>query len=310
MDANTSPSCDEPSGFCGIGRWAGTAEVFDGKGVFLGNATDNRHIRSQEDDGRIKIDLAFVGPLKFSGHYYIREENHDRYYQGPVNCGHGEAFSKNLVSSNNFWPVTGLTHRFFLMILPDGNTQLSLSLMSRGEELIYSIVSENQKVIGESAAIPGLVNGISYDLQHDPKAGRQEVLLHKPGKWQGTLNCVDENLQDIGTKDFSETIVPDGDIVSTRREGGYYGIDSSQKAITMVTNQRQSYTQEGDIMGSMSLYGGRASAGTLHFMKDGLRLWRREVINNEGNQKAVVEMWFKGSQRVGAQFGALTFEAN
>ena len=33
-----SDSCNE--GFCGIGEWRGTAEVFDGSGRFVGNGAD------------------------------------------------------------------------------------------------------------------------------------------------------------------------------------------------------------------------------------------------------------------------------
>ena len=52
----------------GIGRWLGTAEVYAGSGRFLGNATDRRHVQKQVDTNRIRIDLSFVGPLKFAGH--------------------------------------------------------------------------------------------------------------------------------------------------------------------------------------------------------------------------------------------------
>ena len=54
-------SCE--AGFCGIGKWAGTAEVFDGQGRFLSNAMDQRFARTVDDDGRVRIDLAFIGPL-------------------------------------------------------------------------------------------------------------------------------------------------------------------------------------------------------------------------------------------------------
>ena len=51
----------------GIGRWAGNAEVFDSKGCFLGNGADYRNVQPLEN-GRVRIDVSFVGPFKHSGH--------------------------------------------------------------------------------------------------------------------------------------------------------------------------------------------------------------------------------------------------
>ena len=93
-----------------------------------------------------------------------------------------ETLSDGLIDANAYWPVTGLTQRFFLMVLPGGNKQMSLALMSRGERLLYVVVGEYSRVTEEvSATPPGFVNGTSFDLMDDPAAGRGEVLLHRAG---------------------------------------------------------------------------------------------------------------------------------
>ena len=64
----------------GIGRWLGTAEVYDGQGRFVGNATDRRHVQRDVEQNRIRIDLSFVGPMKFAGHYTIADHIDYRIY--------------------------------------------------------------------------------------------------------------------------------------------------------------------------------------------------------------------------------------
>ena len=154
----TEENCD--TGFCGIGTWVGTAEVYDGNGTFLGNGTDQRFARTEEDDGRVRIDLAFIGPLKFAGHYYIQPGEKGRTYQGPINTGFAESVGELAVDGNGYWPVTGLSHKLFLAMLPDQMTQLHLSMMFRGEQLIYTIVSECERVLdGGKSRVPGLISG-------------------------------------------------------------------------------------------------------------------------------------------------------
>ena len=67
---------------------------------FLANGADQRHVRSQVDDGRVRIDLSFAGPLKFAGHYYIKSRGDRRLYQGPVNCGFADALSQDMVAAH------------------------------------------------------------------------------------------------------------------------------------------------------------------------------------------------------------------
>jgi hypothetical protein len=126
----------EQGGFSqGIGRWVGTAEIFSGEGRFLGNGADTRHVQ-QLGDGQVRIDVAFVGPFKHAGHYIIEDHQDHRLYQGPANVGYAEALGSGLVDANAYWPALGLSQRLLLMVLPDGNTQLSLALLSRGEHLL------------------------------------------------------------------------------------------------------------------------------------------------------------------------------
>ncbi|MFM8423909.1 MAG: hypothetical protein ACKOBL_01925, partial [Chloroflexota bacterium] len=80
----------------GLGRWAGNAEVFDSKGCFLGNGSDYRNVQSLPE-GRVRIDVSFVGPFKHSGHYFIQQQDDHRLYEGPANIGYAETLSENLV---------------------------------------------------------------------------------------------------------------------------------------------------------------------------------------------------------------------
>ena len=41
------------------------------------------------------------------------------------------------MDGNGYWPITGLSHKLFLAMMPDQGTQLHLSMMFRGEQLIY-----------------------------------------------------------------------------------------------------------------------------------------------------------------------------
>lgn len=129
----------------GLGEWAGTAEVYDGRGRFLGNGCDNRRVQ-RLDESHIRIDVTFVGPFKHTGHYHIAEREGYRLYQGPANVGYAETLSHNLIDAHAYWAALGLSQQFFLLVLPDGNTQLSLALMSRGEKLIYVVVGQNDRV--------------------------------------------------------------------------------------------------------------------------------------------------------------------
>jgi hypothetical protein len=158
--------------FCGLGEWKGVAEVYGGDGRFLGNGVDQRHIRTPLGDNRIRIDLSFVGPFRFSGHYEIVDKGSHRVYAGPANLGIAEAVSADLVDADHYWTGIGLSQRFFLMMLPGGTRQLSLALMSRGERLIYAVVGENERAVlcetpnAQSNADSGNVRDAEAALSH------------------------------------------------------------------------------------------------------------------------------------------------
>ena len=295
----------------GIGKWLGTAEVYDGNGRFLGNATDRRHVQKQAGENRVKIDLSFIGPMKFAGHYFIEDHTDFRLYQGPVNTGFAETLSENLIDANAYWPITGLTQRFFLMILPDGNRQMSLGLMSRGDKLIYAVVGEYQRVTDEYEGIPALVNGTAYDLHDDPAGGRGEVLLQRNGTWQGELSTLDGDLNKMAPAQYTETIhrgVPSArPTLEVNIAGSPFTPD--EQSMTLQTNQWEAWSQPGNLVGSYSMSGGRALSGQFHYLNEQLRVWRREVVSHDGAMKVVLHTWYRGGVRIGVQFGVLEYAA-
>ena len=288
-----------------IGKWLGTAEVYDGHGRFLGNATDRRHVQRQAGENRVRIELSFIGPLKFAGHYYIEDHTDFRLYQGPANTGFAETLAENLIDAHAYWPVTGLTQRFFLMILPDGNRQISLGLMSRGEKLIYTVVGEYQRVENEQSGIPALVNGTAYDLHDDPAGGRGEILLQRNGRWQGTLQALDGDLQKAGQSAYVENVSGTDGRLQVTVSGTAFVEETA--VTTLTTNQWEAWSDAGNLVGSYSMSGGRALSGQFHFLQEQLRVWRREVVSHDGAMKAVVHTWYRGGARVGVQFGVLEF---
>ena len=300
----TQENCD--SGFCGLGKWAGTAEVYNGNGDFLGNGSDQRFARTEQDDGRVRIDLAFIGPLKFSGHYFIKSQGNHRTYQGPVNTGFAEAVGELAVDANGYWPITGLSQKLFLAMLPDRSTQLHLSMMFRGEQLIYTIVSENSQVFeDEQSNVPGLVCGTSYDLQGDPKAGREQLLLHRSGTWKGELSTFDGELNLLREDRYEEHVTQSDKNIDVTIVGSYTG---QEERYRLITNGWQAWSEMGNVVGSYNLSGGRALTGTFHYLASGLRVWRREIATNDGTTKAVLYNWYHGGKRVGSQQGVLYFE--
>lgn len=290
----------------GIGRWAGSAEVYDGYGRFLGNGTDYRQVQPLAD-GRIRIDVSFLGPFKHSGHYFIQPQDNYRLYEGPANIGYAETLSDSLVDANAYWPALGLSQRFFLMNVGD-NLQLSLAQMARGEHLMYVIVGQNDRVPdGDAPAQPVVVSGTHYDLQDDPAAGRPAVWLHRPGRWSGDMTALDENRRPLSRFAYSQTIAPvAADRLALQTAGGAF--DPAARQAVFHTNGRQAWaTADSAVVGSYSLSGGRALSGQFYYRESRLRCWRREVATLDGARKAVVEQWYRGGQRVGVQFGVLEF---
>jgi hypothetical protein len=287
----------------GLGRWAGCAEVYDGGGRFVGNAIDTRHVQ-ELGNGCVRIDVAFIGPLKAAGYYTIQDKGDHRLYQGPINIGYAETLAQGLVDANAYWHDLGLSQRFFLMVLPDDGLQLSLALMSRGEELIYSIVGENQRVAeGAATPIPALVPGSAYDLSSDPSAGRGTILLHRAGAWVGELQILDAARQPQGSVYITEQINAD---LQVEVSGGGYITEAHR--YTLYTNGRQAWTPDGAVVGSYSLSGGRALSGNFYYPQHELRVWRREVVAHDGRCKAVVRIWYRGGERIGFEYGVLRFE--
>lgn len=302
--------------FCGLGEWKGSAEVYGGDGRFLGNGVDQRHVRTPLGDNRIRIDLSFVGPFRFSGHYEIVDKGSHRVYTGPANLGLAEAVSENLVDADHYWPGVGLSQRFFLMVLPGGQKQLSLALMSRGERLVYVVVGESERVVAcenpnaEPTGAPGLADIASVDVAADPAAGRGVVLMHRRGSYRGTLVRTNEKLEKVGEEAYEETVepAPSGGALSVRIAGG--GLAPEPAMIALTTDGFTAWSSTGPMAGSYSLFGGRAMSGTFQRVRDELRVWRREVVSLDGTKKVVVHNWYRGGVRVGVQYGVLDFTAS
>jgi hypothetical protein len=291
----------------GVGRWAGNAEVFDSVGHFLGNGSDYRHVQAL-DGGRVRIDVSFVGPFKHSGHYFIQEEGDHRLYEGPANIGYAETLSNTLVDANAYWSALGLTQRFFLMIV-DGNLQLSMAQMSRGEHMMYVVVGQNDRVPADAPnPQPSVVSGTHYDLADDPTCGRGVILAHRTGRWSGEVTALEADRQPMGTSHYTETFAPLSDtLLGFTVEGGAFF--NSKRHVSLKCNQSLAWaTDDSEVVGSYSMSGGRALSGQFYDRVSHLRCWRREVIALDGTRKAVVQHWYRGGQRVGTQFGVLTFE--
>jgi hypothetical protein len=294
-----------------LGQWAGNAEVFDGAGRFLGNGADYRQVQ-QLAHGRVRIDVSFVGPFKHSGHYLIQTIDDYRLYQGPANIGYAETLSENLVDAHAYWPALGLSQRFFLMIV-DEQLQLSLAQMARGEQLLYVIVGQNERVpVGSAPAQPTLVSGTHYDLQNDPAAGRAELWLQRAGAWRGELTALGENRQRLGQFDYTQRLTVDGSQLHYQISGGAFAPSEANQPheAQFTSNHWQAWsTADSDFVGSYSLSGGRALSGNFYYPASQLRCWQREVATLDGRRKAVVQQWYRGGQRLGVQFGVLEFAA-
>ena len=286
-----------------FGQWIGNAEVFAGDGRFVGNGMDMRRVQ-RVDDSRARIDVAFIGPFKVSGHYFICDCGDHRIYEGPVNVGYAEMLCEGVVDAHAYWPALGLSQRFMLAVLPDGDTQASLALMSRGDQLVYVVVGQNRRVVGE-AGLPELVCGTSLDLADDPTAGRSVMLLHRQGAWQGELVTLDAQRRLIGRMAYCESFCADGRVVV---EGGYF--DPARREFCLKTNGWQAWTApDCEVAGSCGLAGGRASHGHFHHLPVQLRVWHREVVTLDGTRKVLLRHWYRGGERIGSEFGVLAFSA-
>ncbi len=331
----------------GEGHWQGSAEVYDDEGRFAGYGRDARAIRRSLDGRTVEVEVSFTGPFQLSGRYTITDFGDHRIYGGPLNYGYAEVLGDGLIDANNYWPDIGLSQRFFLMVLPGGDTQLSLALLSRGEKPAYTVVGEYSR---GSGADPASAPGSRHDQRDDPSAGRGAALLDRPGTWSGELNLVGADGAPVGATHYREQAEADDDgraiVVSLTgtgfaddarirfdtdgwhrwtgpahgratnaaqpdRPGGHAGSSTPgehpEPAGTPTPGEQASGSSANTAVGSESLWGGRAVSGNLIFGGPGLRLWRREVARSDGRRKGVLHTWYRGGTRVGAAHGVLRF---
>ena len=294
----------------GVGEWIGAAEVYDAEGRFAGMGRDTRTVTADDQAGRVTVEATFDGPFSLSGAYTIADHGSHRIYEGPLNVGYAEALGDGLVAAHNYWPDLGLSQRFFLMVLPGGDRQLSLALLSRGDRLCWTVVGENWRRVGASAPVPASAAPMDPQaLRDDPAAGRGELLLLRPGRWSGQMNCLAGHGESSGLFDYAEVVIADGDDWALEMSGDGVGPDLS---FGLECDGWSVWTpagraRPGQLAGSGTLCGGRAVSGQFFAGDDGLRLWRREVASGDGTRKAVLHMWYRGEQRVGTAHGTLTF---
>ncbi len=290
----------------GVGEWIGAAEVYDADGCFAGLGRDTRSVKADDQAGRVTVEVEFDGPFSLSGTYTIADHGSHRTYEGPLNIGYAEALGDGLVATHNYWPDLGLSQRFFLMVLPGGTRQLSLALLSRGDRLHWTVVGEYQRQLDPSDPAPPPVAEMDPEaLGGDPTAGRGELLLLRPGRWSGQLHRLDADYTPTGPADYAETVVSQNGSWQVGLSGADY---STGLSFTLLSDGWTVWTPEGDLMGSGSLSGGRGFSGQFHLHRQGLRMWRREVVSRAGTIKAVLHIWYQGEQRLGAAYGTLAFD--
>lgn len=287
----------------GVGEWIGAAEVYDADGLFVGMGRDTRTVTADDQAGRVTVDVTFDGPFSLAGAYTIADYGSHRIYEGPLNVGYAEALGDGLVAAHNYWPDVGLSQRFFLMVLPGGDRQLSLALISRGDRLCWTVVGENRRE--PASAVP---DAAPSALPEDPAAGRGALLL-RSGRWSGLMNCHDRHGEPSGLFDYAEVVTANGDDWGLATSGDNVGpewscgVECDGCSVWTPTGQ----LRPNQMAGSGTLYGGRALSGQFHLHEEGLRLWRREVASGDGTRKAVLHMWYRGEQRVGTAHGTLAF---
>jgi len=282
----------------GVGQWRGAAEVYGPDGVFLGEGRDTRSVEADDGAGTVTVNVSFEGPFSMAGQYTIADRGTHRLYQGPLNYGYADVLGDGLVCAHNYWSELGMSQRFFLMVLPDGTRQLSLALISRAEVLKYVVVGEYVRQNDEEtpASLPA--------DPHD-SANETEMLLRRAGSWVGKLTVLDGDLTPVETVDYRESITPTATGLDVSIEGVHFGRDT---AYSLVTNPTEAWTPTGHVLGSLNMVGGRGQSGHLLHHRDETRVWIREVASLDGAMKGIVQMWYRGEQRIGALYGALNFE--
>ena len=298
----------------GLGEWIGSAEVYDGSGRFAGMGRDTRTVKAEDPAGLITVEVTFEGPFQLSGMYTIADHGSHRTYEGPLNLGFAEVLGDGLIAARNYWPSLGLSQRFFLMVLPGGDHQLSLALLSRGDQLRWTVVGEYRRQLQASQDPPPAVEPIDpAEVRDDPSAGRGRLLILRPGRWSGRLHRLDRDLEPSGMVDFSETLTPTssdpapagGQSTQVHLSGLDFAADAS---FVLESDGWTAWTPAGDFAGSAALSGGRGLSGHFHNDPAGCRVWRREVASLDGTTKAVLHIWYRGEERLGALYGTVTFD--
>ena len=290
----------------GVGEWIGAAEVYDAEGRFAGIGRDTRSVKADDAAGTVTVEVSFEGPFSLSGEYTIVDHGSYRTYEGPLNLGCAEALGDGLVAAHNYWPDLGLSQRFFLMVTLDGTRQSSLALLSRGERLRWTVVGEYQRQVDPAAPTPPVVPAMDpAALRSDPTAGRGELLLLRTGRWTGQLQRLDADCRPTTPADYQETVDSRDGSWEVGISGGDYPPGFTY---TLASDGWTAWTRHGDLAGSGTLSGGRGFSGQFHQRSSGLRLWRREVASRDGTTKAVLHVWYRGEQRLGAAYGTLTFD--
>jgi hypothetical protein len=257
----------------GTGGWVGRADVYDATGRFAGPGRDTRTV-TPHDDGTTTVDVAFDGPFSFAGRYTIASADEQRRYLGPLNLGVATSVTDHVVESYNHWPDLGLTQRFMLAVTPDGDAQLSLALLARGEALTWVVVGENRRP--DAPPPPDAIAGA----------------LLRPGAWRGELP----------SGPYVEEVAADG---SGAR---LLGTPAGDVEVAWEHDDRSLWSTTTDpawLTGSATLVGGRALSGTFSVPALGLRVWRREMASADGRRKAVVHHWYRGDEPAGVVAGVV-----
>jgi len=286
----------------GIGNWTGISEVYDGQGKFIGNASDQRTI-VQNDDETYTVSVDIFGPLMVKGQYTIRIASDHHSHLGQANYGYAEQNNNELLASNNYWAQWGLSESSFVLVSSKTHSQLSLSLLKRGEQLLYTLVGEYHDE-ATPVQVPTAV-GTPLDRHNDPNAGRSQHLLHRAGTWSGEVTVIDENLSPMGRAHYTENMRVHQEQLMITTEGG--GFTPMKRSFRMRTNGWQAWSDPGDVVGSYNIVGGRAMTGSFHYVGADRRIWRREVASADGQHKAILHYIYHGDKRVGVQYGLLSF---
>lgn len=286
----------------GIGNWTGISEIYDGRGNFIGNVSDERSL-TQNPDNSYTVNVNIVGPIMLKGQYSIKIAPDHHAYQGDVHVGYAEHYNNDLLASNNYWAQWGLSERNFVMVSTETHTQLSMSLLNRGDQLIYILVGEYYDDNSPNRLFASF--GIPTDRENDPAAGRDDVLMHRAGTWSGQVTVLDENQAPMGRAHYTENMRVHQNRLIVTTEGG--GFTPMKRTFHMKTNGWQAWSDPGDVVGTYNLAGGRALSGNFHYVGAERRVWRREVATSDGQHKAILHYIYQGDKRVGIQYGMLSF---